>query len=212
MQKPDTRRILAEAFEELLKRNSYERISVADITAACGASRQTFYNYFRDKHDLAVWITGQDAGMLPEGVRERSFRQVEINFLRAMMRRSDFYRKTLPAEGQNSLFQVMLADGRAGCAALVERGMGHPMDPAQAFAVDGFVCALVMKRREWLMNGCPLPPETFCDYILQLLPADLRRYFSGEGKEMPHEEEQKEADPSGCSASDGADSGRVRRR
>ncbi|MCI6753734.1 TetR/AcrR family transcriptional regulator, partial [Galactobacillus timonensis] len=46
------RNAVIEAFVNLLKKKSYEEISVAEIIRKAHVSKTTFYRYFRDKADL----------------------------------------------------------------------------------------------------------------------------------------------------------------
>lgn len=50
-----TKRAFTEALYELLKMNSLDRITVKSICDTCGFSKKTFYYYFKDKYDLAVY-------------------------------------------------------------------------------------------------------------------------------------------------------------
>ena len=52
----DTRQRLATSFKELLGKKSIEKITISDLTNACGINRQTFYYYFNDIYDLMKWI------------------------------------------------------------------------------------------------------------------------------------------------------------
>lgn len=52
----DTRQILADSFRELCENTHIDKIQIKDIAKHAGLSRQTFYNYFTDKTDLALWI------------------------------------------------------------------------------------------------------------------------------------------------------------
>lgn len=51
-----TKDILAESFLELAAKKSIDKIRISDITDNCGMSAPTFYNHFKDKYDLIVWI------------------------------------------------------------------------------------------------------------------------------------------------------------
>lgn len=56
-----TKRALAAALKELLKKKPLEKITVTDITEACEVNRQTFYYHFQDIYDLVEWIYTNDA-------------------------------------------------------------------------------------------------------------------------------------------------------
>ena len=178
MIKQDTRRILADAFVELLQKNSYESVSVSDIAAACGASRQTFYNYFHDKHDLAVWIARQDADFDAGRPDRRSFWKLQLDYLNAMTKRLEFYRKAFSAREQNSLLLTSLSDGVSYCTALIERQQQRPPDERQRFLLQASVYALVMMRLEWLRDGCPVSPEVFCERISAMIPAEIQVFLN----------------------------------
>lgn len=47
---------IAQAFMTLCYKKAISDITVTDIADACGISRKTFYNYFRDKFDVMAYI------------------------------------------------------------------------------------------------------------------------------------------------------------
>lgn len=56
-----TKRALAAALKELLKKKPLDKITVTDITEACEVNRQTFYYHFQDIYDLLDWTLQEDA-------------------------------------------------------------------------------------------------------------------------------------------------------
>ena len=54
---------IANSFVELADEKPFRQITITDIIRKCGISKQTFYNYFRDKYDLMnyVYLTGVEA-------------------------------------------------------------------------------------------------------------------------------------------------------
>lgn len=51
---------LAASLKELMNDNSFEKITVADITNNCGMHRQTFYYHFQDRYELLDWLLYQE--------------------------------------------------------------------------------------------------------------------------------------------------------
>lgn len=49
------KRLLADAFEELIQTKSIDTITVNDVVERADISRTTFYRYFKDKYDLMHW-------------------------------------------------------------------------------------------------------------------------------------------------------------
>ena len=56
MKRKTTKEILSESFLELINEKRISKITINDITSNCGMTPPTFYNYFKDKYDLIVWI------------------------------------------------------------------------------------------------------------------------------------------------------------
>ena len=56
-----TKYAIANVFKEIMTKKSFEKITISDITTACGLNRQTFYYHFRDKYELLNWIFYNDA-------------------------------------------------------------------------------------------------------------------------------------------------------
>ena len=50
------KRVLASTLKEIAEKKSLSKITINDLTQACGVSRQTFYNNFKDIYDLVEWI------------------------------------------------------------------------------------------------------------------------------------------------------------
>ena len=50
-----TKYALANAVKDLMKTTPMDKITVSEIVAHCGTTRQTFYRNFKDKYDLVNW-------------------------------------------------------------------------------------------------------------------------------------------------------------
>ena len=51
-----TKELIAESLKELFTQKTADKITVKEIARNCGITPATFYNHFRDKYDLIVWI------------------------------------------------------------------------------------------------------------------------------------------------------------
>lgn len=56
LRKKTSKDLLADSLIDLLEQTSFDKISVNQIVENCGVAKRTFYNHFRDKYDLALWI------------------------------------------------------------------------------------------------------------------------------------------------------------
>ena len=52
----DVRKLLSDALLEICERKSLDHVTVTEIAAQAGLTRQVFYRYFFDKYDLAKFI------------------------------------------------------------------------------------------------------------------------------------------------------------
>jgi probable dihydroxyacetone kinase regulator len=51
-----TKRALADSLIKLLRTKPITKVTINDITEACGVNRMTFYYHFKDIYDLVEWI------------------------------------------------------------------------------------------------------------------------------------------------------------
>ena len=52
----DTKAAMADALRVAMQETPIDRISIKNITDACGLNRQTFYYHFKDIYDLVKWM------------------------------------------------------------------------------------------------------------------------------------------------------------
>lgn len=55
------KKVLSQALLEICPQKPFHKISIANLTNACGLKRQTFYYHFTDKYDLLRWTFKYDA-------------------------------------------------------------------------------------------------------------------------------------------------------
>lgn len=56
-----TKRALGASLKRLLTQKPLSKLTINDITEACGVSRMTFYYHFQDIYDLVEWVCQEDA-------------------------------------------------------------------------------------------------------------------------------------------------------
>lgn len=97
-----TKRALAASLKELVRRKSFEKISVADITGGCGLGRQAFYYHFQDKFELLNWIYYQEAfAELCEGITFENWPEHMYGLFRIMQEDAAFYRNTVGSQPED---------------------------------------------------------------------------------------------------------------
>ncbi len=76
-----TKKALESTLKELLKHKSLDKITIQDLTDACGISRSTFYYHFQDIYALVEWACMEDfsralAGNKTSDTWENGFRDI----------------------------------------------------------------------------------------------------------------------------------------
>lgn len=56
-----TKEAMGNALKDLVVKKSFDKISINDITSACGLGRQSFYYHFQDKYQLLEWVFREGA-------------------------------------------------------------------------------------------------------------------------------------------------------
>ena len=158
-----TKRALAAALRELMEKEPFDKIQIAQICERCDMNRKSFYYHFRDKYDLMNWIfdtdfiafTKESVSLLwPEDRWELIERICEYFY-----ENRRFYRNALQVKGQNSFSDHL----REYCRPLVRARISSLVDDEAAddFAIDFFSDALICAIERWLLDKECMPPEQF---------------------------------------------------
>lgn len=106
--KGNTKLLLADSLEELLKTRRLSRITIQQIAENCGFSRQTFYANFSDKYALANWAyTYKLENILHNYVNKLDWEGVLEKMLEMHIENSDFVRALSKEDGPNSLSEYI---------------------------------------------------------------------------------------------------------
>lgn len=67
-----TNSLIVDAFLELSKEMSIEKISITDIVEKCGISRQTFYYHFKDVDEMLTWAFKNETDKIKKEIKNYS--------------------------------------------------------------------------------------------------------------------------------------------
>ena len=108
-QKKDlTKRLIAESFKELVKRKSFEKLTIKMISDEAGIIRPTFYNYYRDKYDVMEYLMQTEIidGAL-EACEKLGVESGVLYIVERLMEDKPYYEKVFLITGQNSFEEVL---------------------------------------------------------------------------------------------------------
>lgn len=173
-----TRLRLARAMEELMRERALENVTVTELCARCGVTRQTFYRNFLDKYDLVNWYFGK--------LLERSFEHMgsgrtvreglerKFEYIRA---ERVFFAAAFRADGTNSLKEHDTEAIIEFYTRLIERKTGAAPVGETAFMLELYCRGSVAMTVEWVLGGMRAEPAELARFMVDSLPAPLRELF-----------------------------------
>lgn len=165
-----TKKAIATCFKILCAAKSFDKISIADITDACGLNRQTFYYHFKDKYELVDFIYQTEAfSKLVDGITLDNWPRHIALLLDAMQAEQAFYINTVkcaPEHFSSYLFNVTHALFLEAIEALDnEKSLYHGLKDSYA-AFYAYGCCGVVSA--WVKTGMKTPAQQMAHQLEQL--------------------------------------------
>ena len=100
----NTKNLLAESLQDLMRTHPLEKISVNDIVEHAGVGRNTFYYHFADKYDLVNWCFQKGImQFLTESPSLGNWQSIAEQLEQYFREHQVFYTNALSYTGQNNL-------------------------------------------------------------------------------------------------------------
>ena len=181
LKRKTTKEILAESFQELAAQKRIDKITITEITDNCGMSQPTFYNHFKDKYDLIVWIYTHESSDIMSKIGDSGYlwkdtlldgakyftanREYIINALRHTSGHDSFM---LYVQKVNS--ELMLTE--------VRKKLMTEYIPDEIYGmIKVYTYGTVQHMLEWLMGDMSLSPEKVAEIWEHSLPEPLKQYL-----------------------------------
>lgn len=171
-----TKRVLATAVKELMKKTPLSKISVRDITEYCGVNRNTFYYHFKDKYELVNWVFYTEALEQISGFSDREHWTAGLlNLLEYMRKNKEFYTNALKDKGQNCFAEYLVEFYKNILTSCIDELRGDTvMDPDDIDFIARFnTYAFVGLIFEWANNGMKEDPRERVEHIRALIDSSL---------------------------------------
>lgn len=168
-----TPKIIADAFNQLLKEKPLSGISVKDICTEAGIQRPTFYYYFSDKYDLTACIILAGA----EQVDPSSLDSLVLQ-LRHLQKEYGFYRRVLDETSQNEIRKYLQEYFiHQYTQAALKKLQADSLPDDVAFSLRLYCHGAMAMTKEWLMNSHAVPVEKEAEYLAGAMPEKLKKLF-----------------------------------
>lgn len=152
-----------------------DKLSVKDICQKAGISRDTFYRHFSSKYDIAIWHGKLAQSLsLDQPLDDSSLVSLYARDLSLLAEEKDFYRRAFANTGKTSKeFPEMNLHRRTAIIDALQK-KGVAITDRVVFQVETFVAletALVVK---WLRTGCEPAPQVYAEWLVSMIPPELR--------------------------------------
>jgi hypothetical protein len=175
----DVKMLLSDALLELCNEKPLAKVTVKDIIQKAGASRQTFYNHFKDKNDLITYtycthvigdfrLADMDCGFY-EYIRDAH---------KYCVKYKKFYTQACSLDGQNSLREHIFEQNYRNYLNLVIEGYGEDVITDELlWAIRFNAMGAIGMHFKWVRDGMPLSPDVKAKYVLNCIPEILKQYL-----------------------------------
>lgn len=181
MKRKTTKEILAESFLELAKTNRIDKITISDIVKNCGMSQPTFYNHFKDKYDMMVWlhINSSNEIMLKIGKNGYEWRDTLYEGIRSYHENRDFVLNALKhTSGQDSFRLYVQRINYDLLVGEVRKQLMTEHIPDEILGIIKiYVLGTVQYILDWILNDMDLSPDQIAEICEKSLPEPLKQYL-----------------------------------
>lgn len=165
-----TKKAIAQALKEVCCTKPFDKISIADITEACGLNRQSFYYHFQDKYELLSWIYyHENFSKITADISFENWDLKILEMLKIMEHEKVFYGNTLK-EQQHTFESYLLEMTKA----LLEEAVDALDKKKKLTAVDREfyaefyaygICGVMIS---WALKGMKVSPESLASHLKKM--------------------------------------------
>lgn len=177
-----TKQQLAAALRERMAHKPLDKITVSELTEACGIRRQTFYYHFEDICDLLRWMLESDAAaLLRQHAGAVLWQDGLLQLFAYLQDNRAVCRCALHSTGRDHLHRFLESDVYAVIYRTIEQMAETVLeDKAQAHRQDVallthfYVISTVAVLESWLNGELDRTPEQLVDFAETMLDAHAR--------------------------------------
>lgn len=169
-----TKQSILDALVALTETMPFEQIAVKQICERAQISRQTFYAYFRDKYDAALWaVEPTIQGIFSRLGRDIGWRQAYLQLFETFEKNPWGLMKMIQSNDRNSIQNSTIRSSREDFTNAYIARYGKEPDELIAYQIERFSITASVATDDWLLSGCAIPAEQFVDRYISLIPREL---------------------------------------
>ncbi len=173
----NTKSRLSMAFLCILEKKPIQKISIKEITDACGFNRQTFYYHFEDIYSLATWTTKEFTQLILQDVNPRGDWKAFILAVLQKLHENDKIRNLLLHTFDNKRMHELIFDNvyalvEKYCKTLpsLEKRYKDADEKTQKFVFYFYSTAILAVVDDWMEEGMKQSPEELVFLLEHVIP------------------------------------------
>lgn len=173
-----TKRALSEALKEALRHKPLSKVTVTELTDACGVNRMTFYYHFKDIYDLVEWTCQDFAQKGLGGNRTAStWQQGLLGIFDAVRANASFVDNVYHSVSREQLERYLHDVTYDLLIGVVdENACGLPVtDEQRAFIADFYKYGFVGLVLAWIRDGMREDPERIVERLSTMVRGNFRK-------------------------------------
>ena len=182
MTKPYMKIAIASALKDLVRKKSFQKITINDIITVCEISKQTFYNYFKDKTDLIIFTCTLEAKkILKEAMLSADdYKTAIMQYYEDALRQKYFYRAFIKEDYlRNILFNAVADCSSKHVTSQIEHYCGSmPISQELTLVIHFNAAGNAHLFVEWICGGMTTPPDIMAAANYTCIPEPLKQYFN----------------------------------
>lgn len=171
-----TKIALEDALKKLLLKKPVDKITISDLTNACGISRMAFYYHFKDIYDLVEWSCLEDASRALQGKKTYADWQEGLHqIFEAVLENKPFIMNvfhTLSREQIETFLFRLTHDLIMGVVEEQSAGI-NISETEKNFIADFYKYSFVGTMLDWLSHGMREDYQEIADRICTVMQGNI---------------------------------------
>ena len=178
IKKKSMKEYFAESALELLSKYPIEKVTVTHIAQNCGLSTRTFYNNFKDKYDLFLWIYIKKLDdYYQSNIDHISFRPFIYYSGQVLVDYNDFFFNFQRYRGQNQFHHAIFQPFLNYYIRIIQEVFHDPITPEIRESLTFYVFGMIeYVDRFYHMGHLPSLSDTV-EMFARVIPENLKKYL-----------------------------------
>ena len=171
-----TKREIVAAFNRLIAKTEFEKITTQKIAAEAEVSKATFYRYFRDKYDV---LNYNYKALLDHALEQHdNYRDLFFGLYSFAREEWSGFRRAFFTTGVNSLENFVYSYSKSVVEQITAQNRGGAaLTPEEDLQVDVLCYGISYMYKKWTLGQYPLDPDTAADTLYALMPESLKHMW-----------------------------------